>query len=66
MLKLMNTWSKMDRNKNTNVLKKVVSHFTLFWVETAPRILQLLLFPDDTDDLFLVAEVLRLGTTKGP
>lgn len=49
-----------------NVLKKVVSNLMLFWVETAPRVLQLLLFPDNTDDLFLVAEAVRLGDAKGP
>jgi len=65
MLKLMTTPSKTDCNKNMNVLKSVVSNFMLFWVETAPRILQLLLFPGNMGDLFLVAEVVRQGNTKG-
>lgn len=61
----MNMWAKMDRNKNVNVLKKVVSNFMFFWVETAPKILQLLLFPDNTNNLFLAAEAVRLGNTTG-
>lgn len=64
--RLMNTWSKMDHNKNMNVLKKVVSNFMLLRAETAPMILQLLLFPDNTDNLFLVADVAGLGNTKMP
>lgn len=66
VLKWMNTGSKIDRNKNMNVLERVVSNFMLSWVETAPKILQLLLFLDNTDCFFLVAEVVRLGNTKGP
>lgn len=54
----------MDHNKNMIVLKKVVSNFMLLRAETAPMILQLLLFPDNTDNLFLVAEVAGLGNTK--